>query len=169
MATNVPRQVGATYKGLWRKVKKNNQDRKAGITKKRYKGLDTPPKSVSPTLTYDYQRDYSLKEDSQVSLLPLSGRVIGASTGYNKHSEWLHHGARIGAAKLWYDKPKKQFYLLISLEVEVADPTPEGKKASKKQRKANATYSKWSLAQLHSMIASKALLQKSMAVKIDAH
>jgi hypothetical protein len=43
MACSVPRQVGATYKGLWTKVKKNNQDRKACITKKRYKGLDQPP------------------------------------------------------------------------------------------------------------------------------
>src|SRR6266851_2557557 len=31
----------------------------------------------------------------------------------------------IGAAKLWYDKARKQFYLLVSLEIEVADPTPE--------------------------------------------
>jgi putative transposase len=35
MACNVPRQVGATYKGLWTKAKKNAADRKAGITKKR--------------------------------------------------------------------------------------------------------------------------------------
>jgi predicted transposase len=40
MACSVPRQVGATYKGLWTKFKKNQQDRKAGITKKWYKGLD---------------------------------------------------------------------------------------------------------------------------------
>jgi len=26
---------------------------------------------------------------------------------------------------LWYDKPHKQFYLLVSLEVEIANPTPE--------------------------------------------
>jgi transposase len=45
----------------------------------------------------------------------------------------------------------------------------KGKKASKKQRKAKAAYSKWSFAQLHGMIAYKALLQKSMAIKIDAH
>src|SRR6266487_3999584 len=37
----------------------------------------------------------------------------------------MQHGAHIGAAKLWYDKPRKQFYLLVTLEVEVADPTPE--------------------------------------------
>jgi putative transposase len=37
----------------------------------------------------------------------------------------MQHGAQIGAAKLWYDKPRKQFYLLVCLDVEVADPTPE--------------------------------------------
>src|SRR5258707_15145423 len=42
MACNVPRQVGATYKGLWTKVKQNAAHRKAGHTKKRYKGLDQP-------------------------------------------------------------------------------------------------------------------------------
>ena len=42
-------------------------------------------------------------------------------------SMWLfsNQGVHIGAAKLWYDKPRKQFYLLVSLEIEVADPTPE--------------------------------------------
>lgn len=54
MACNVPRQVGATYKGLWTKVKQNAQARSAGRTKKRYKGLDQAPKYVSPTLTYNY-------------------------------------------------------------------------------------------------------------------
>src|SRR6266581_8082125 len=44
MATNVPRQVGATYKTLWTKVKQNTTARKAGHTKKRYQGLDSPPK-----------------------------------------------------------------------------------------------------------------------------
>src|SRR5437588_5948693 len=40
MACTIPRQVGATYKGLWTNVKKNAEARKAGLTKKRYKGLD---------------------------------------------------------------------------------------------------------------------------------
>src|ERR1700676_644401 len=44
MACSVPRQVGATYKSLWTKVKQNNAARKAGQTKKRYKGLDSAPK-----------------------------------------------------------------------------------------------------------------------------
>jgi len=275
MATNVPRQVGATYKTLWTKVKQNTAARKAGQTKKRYKGLDSPPNYVSPTLTYNYQRDYSLKPDNQVSLLTLDGRLIVPYTGYREHVALLHQGAGIGAAQLWYDKPRKQFYLLISLALEVADPTPEqqttvvgvdvgirqlavttttrgkpsfhsgkrlvpkahhyarlrkrlqkkgtrsatrrlvvirrrerrlkqdanhvvskrivtryphallglehltdirertrrthGQRASKKQRKANAASSKWAFAELHSMIAYKALLHGSMAIKVDAH
>ena len=76
-------------------------------------------------MTYNYHRDYSLKEDSQVSLLTLSGRVIVPYSGYMKHLALLQHGAHLGAAKLWYDKPRKQFYLLVTLEVEVADPTPQ--------------------------------------------
>ena len=44
----------------------------------------------------------------------------------------------------------------------------KGKQASKKQRKANATHSKWSFAQLHGMIAYKAILHESMAIKVDA-
>ncbi len=275
MACNVPRQVGATYKTLWTKVKQNAAARKAGKTKKRYKGLDTPPKYVSPTLTYNFHRDYSLKEDEQVSILTLDGRVIVSYTGYNKHVALIQHGAHIGAAKLWYDKPHKQFYLLVGLEIEAADPTPEshqavvgvdvgqrylavaatpkndtafysgkavrakadhyarlrnrlqkkgtraatrrlvvisgrerrlkqdsnhvisrriidqhphsiigledlthireqmkrkhGKKASKKQRKANGHASKWAFAQLHGYIAYKATMAGSMAVKVDAH
>jgi len=275
MACNVPRQVGAAYRGLWTKVKQNNTARKAGITKKRYKGLDQAPRYVSPTLTYNYHRDYSLKKDAQVSVLTLCGRVIVPYTGYREHLALLAGGAHIGAAKLWYDKPKKQFYLLVSLEVEVADPAPEmhtnvvgvdvgmrqlavtattradqsfhsgkrivpkanhyarlrkrlqrkgtrsatrrlvvisgrerrlkadanhvvstrivtrhphaligleeltgirertkrrcGRHASKKQRKANAVRSKWAFAELHAMIAYKALRAGSMAIKVDAN
>jgi len=201
--------------------------------------------------------------------------VIVSYTGYEKHVALIRKGAEIGAAKLWYNKQKKQFSLLVSLEVEIADPTPEshravagvdvgvrylavssttrgeqsfhsGKKvvpkanhyarlrkrlqkkgtrsatrrlvaisgrerrlkqdanhvvskrivtrhpnsliglenltdirdrtkrkkaakATKKQRKANAAYSKWSFAELQAMIAYKALLHGSMAIKVDAH
>src|SRR2546428_11194062 len=125
MACNVPRQVGATYKGLWTKVKQNALARKADLTKKRYKGLDKPPTYVSPTLTYNYQRDYSFKTEQRVSLLALDGRVVLSYTGYDKQVSLLQHGTSIGAAKLWYDKPRKQFYLLVTLEIEGAEPTPE--------------------------------------------
>ena len=275
MACSVPRQVGATYKTLWAKVKQNAAQRKAGMTKKRYKGLDRPPKYVSPTLTYQHRKDYSFKTDHRVSILTLAGRAIIPYTGYKHHVALLQKGAHIGAAKLWYDKSRKHFYLLVSLDIEVADPTPEthtgiagvdvgvrylavtassrgdrsfhtgkhvvpkanhdarlrkrlheigtrsatrrliaisgrerrlkadanhvvskrivtryphsliglehltdirertrrrkGKKASKKQRKANAAYSKWSFAELQGMIAYKALLHSSMAITVDAH
>jgi IS605 OrfB family transposase len=275
MACSISRQVGATYKTLWTKVKKNAEARKAGVTKKRYKGLDQAPRFVSPTLTYQLGHDYSFKREHRVSILTLHGRVVLPYTGYEKHVRLIEHGAHIGAAKLWYDKPRKQFYLLVSLEVEVAEPTSashtsvvgvdvgirylavtatirgeqsfhsgkriiakanhyarlrkrlqkkgtrsatrrlvvisgrerrlkadanhvvskriasahphaliglenlteirdrtkrrKGKKASKKQRKANAVYSKWAFAEVHAMIAYKALRQSSMAIKIDAH
>ncbi|HEU5228077.1 MAG TPA: transposase [Ktedonobacteraceae bacterium] len=275
MACSVPRQVGATYKALWTKVKQNAAQRKAGMTKKRYKGLDNPPKYVSPTLTYQYGKDYGFKKEQQVSILTLEGRVIVPYTGYDKHMALIQQGAQIGAAKLWYDKPKKHFYLLVSLDVETPDPMPathtqvvgvdvgmrylavasttrgkstfhsgkrivpkshhsarlrkrlqrkgtrsatrrliaisgrerrlkqdtnhtvskrivqqhphsliglenltdirertkrrKGKKATGKQRKANAAYSKWAFSELHAMIAYKALLNNSMAVKVDAN
>ena len=275
MACNVPRQVGATYKGLWTKARKNAEMRKAGLTKRRYKGLDQAPKYVSPTLTYNFYRDYSFKTGHRVSVLTLEGRVVLPYTGYDKHVALIGHGASIGAAKLCYDKSRKQFYLLVSLEIEVADPTPEqhtsaigvdvgirylavasdsrgqasfytgkrivpkanhyarlrkrlqqkgtrsatrrlvriagrerrlkadanhvvsqrivtrfphaligledltdirertkrrtGKRTTKKQRKANATRSKWAFAELHSLIAYKAVCAGSMAIKVDAH
>jgi putative transposase len=125
MACNVPRQVGATYKTLWTKVKQNAAARKAGKTKKRYKGLDEAPEYVSPTLTYNYHRDYSLKPHEQISILTLDGRVIVSYTGKSSHVAFMQQGVHIGAAKLWYDKPHKQFYLLVTLEIEVAEPTPE--------------------------------------------
>src|SRR5207248_1448707 len=62
---------------------------------------------------------------------------------------------------------------LIGLEnlTDIRDRTrgKRGKKATKKQRRANAAYSKWSFAELQSMIAYKALLHGSMAIKVDAH
>jgi IS605 OrfB family transposase len=124
MACNVPRQVGGTYKGLWTKWRKNQEARARGYTKKRFKGLDKPPHYVSPTLIYNYGRDYSLRTGQEVSLLTLQGRLHLPYQGYRKHLALLQQGADIGAAKLWYDQTNKRFYLLVSLEVEVPDPTP---------------------------------------------
>ncbi len=125
LACNVPRQVAATYKGLWTKVRKNAEARRKGYTKKRYKGLDQAPHYVSPTLTYNRGRDYTLKRGQQVSLRTLTRRVVVPYQGYAKHLALLQQGARFGAAKLWYDRSKKRFYLLVSLELETPDPTPE--------------------------------------------
>ena len=85
MACSIPRQVGATYKTLWTKVKHNADLRKAGKTKKRYKGLDIAPKYVSPTLDYQLGRDYSFNSENRVSILTLQGRVIVSYTGYGTH------------------------------------------------------------------------------------
>jgi IS605 OrfB family transposase len=125
MACSVPRQVGATYKALWAKVKANAAAQAAGHTKKRYRGLDQAPKYISPTLTYQLGRDYGFKTGQQVSVLTLEGRVIVPYTGYERHVALIQQRARIGAAKLWYDQPHQQFYLLVSLEIAVADPLPE--------------------------------------------
>jgi putative transposase len=128
LACSVERQVAATYKGLWTKVRKNAADRRAGLTKKRYKGLDQAPKFVSPTVHYTYERDYTFKTNQQVSLNTLEGRITLPYQGYEKHVALIQSGARIGDAKLWYDQHKKRFYLLVSLQVEVADPTFESHK-----------------------------------------
>jgi IS605 OrfB family transposase len=125
MACNIPRQVGATYKTLWMRAKANAEARQVGRTKKRYRGLDQAPRYASPTLTYNYQRDYSFKTEQRVSVLTLEGRVVMPYTGYARHVALIQHGAQIEAAKLWYDKPRKQFYLLVSMELEVEDPTAQ--------------------------------------------
>jgi IS605 OrfB family transposase len=226
-------------------------------------------------VTYQYKKDYSFKTDTHVSILTLDGRVIVPYTGYSQHVALIQKGAEIGAARLWYDKQKKQFSLLVSLEIETPDPRPEShtaiagvdvgvrylavasntrgthsfhsgkavvskanhcarlrkrlqkkdtrsairrlvvisgrerrlkqdtnhvvskrivtrypnsliglehltdirdrtkrkkdKRATSKQRKANATYSQWSFAELQSMIAYKAQMSGSMAIKVDAN
>jgi putative transposase len=125
MACSIPRQVGATYQALWTRVKANAAARAAGQTKKRYRGLDQAPKYVAPTLTYQLGHDYSFKTEQQVSILTLEGRVILPYSGYDRHVALIQRSAHIGAAKLWYDQPHKQFYLLVSLEAEVTGPTPE--------------------------------------------
>jgi IS605 OrfB family transposase len=42
-------------------------------------------------------------------------------------------------------------------------------RVSVKQRKSNRVSSQWSFAELHAMIAYKAVLEGSMAIKVDAH
>jgi putative transposase len=125
LACSVERQVATTYKGLWTKLKKNAEHRRKKITKKRFKGLDQPPHYSSPTVRYTYERDYTVKLHQQISIGTLSGRTTISYQCYDKHLALIHQGARIGDANLWYDQPKKQFYLLISLEIEVPEPSQE--------------------------------------------
>ncbi|HZO73441.1 MAG TPA: transposase [Ktedonobacteraceae bacterium] len=126
LACSVERQVAATYKGLWTKLLKNKEHRRLKITKKRFKGLDQPPKYSSPTVQYTYERDYTFQCEQQVSIKTLNGRISLPYQGYFKHLLLIQQGghiARIGDAKLWYDQPKKQFYLLVSVELTLPDPT----------------------------------------------
>ena len=125
LACSVERQVAVTYKGLWTKLLKNQEHRRKKITKKRFKGLDKPPKYSSPTVQYTYERDYTFQSDSRVSIGTLNGRISISYQGYDKHTALIQQGARIGDAKLWYDKPKKTFYLLVSLSIDVPEPTYE--------------------------------------------
>jgi putative transposase len=124
LACSVERQVAATYKGLWTKLKKNAEHRRKKITKKRFKGLDKPPKYSSPTVQYTYERDYTFQRNQQVSVGTLNGRITIPYQGYDKHLALIRQGASIGDAKLWYDRPKKRFYLLVSLTIDLASPTP---------------------------------------------
>ncbi|GHO80758.1 hypothetical protein KSD_85290 [Ktedonobacter sp. SOSP1-85] len=125
LACSVERQVAATYKGLWTKLKKNAEHRRKKITKKRFKGLDKPPTYSSPTVQYTYERDYTFQRNQQVSIGTLNGRTIIPYQGYDEHMALIRHGASIGDAKLWYDTPKRCFYLLVSLEIDVAEPSCE--------------------------------------------
>lgn len=124
MACNVPRQVAATYKSLWTKVKQNAEAIKKGYTKKRYKGLDQAPKYVSRTVTLNYQRDYSFKPDQMVSINTLNGRIVVSYDGYNKHLNLIKNCAKIGAAKIVYYRSTKTYYLMVSLEIELSNPDP---------------------------------------------
>jgi len=125
MASHIAREVGGTYKALWTKLKRNAEHRKAGYTRKRFKGLDQAPRYVTPTVTYTYGKDYKFKADQRVSIRTLQGRIIVPYEGYHRHVALIQHGSGIKAAKLRYDKPHRQFYLLVSLVLEIPDPQPE--------------------------------------------
>ena len=125
MTNNVIRQVAVTYKGLWTKARKNAEHRRNKITKKRFKGLDKPPKYVSPTVTYNFGYDYGFKSEQQVSIRTLERRVIIPYQGYEKHIALIRQGATFKGARLWYDERGKQFYLLVALELHIVDPAPD--------------------------------------------
>ncbi len=125
MSCNVPRQVAASYKTQWTKFRQNQQAIEEGRTKKRYKGLDKPQKFISRTCTLNYQRDYSFKTEQKVSIVTLSGRIIVSYSGYNKHIQLIKNSSKIGAAKIYYNRSSKTYYLLVSLEIDLPDIKPE--------------------------------------------
>ncbi|OOV11904.1 RNA-guided endonuclease TnpB family protein [Deinococcus sp. LM3] len=124
LACTVERQVAANYKTQWTKLKQNIQARERGFTKRRYKGLDAAPRFVSRTLEYQYQRDYSWKKDGRVSISTLAGRIVLEFDGYTKHLEYIAQGCETGAAKLSYQKSKKQYFLIVALNLDLPDPRP---------------------------------------------
>src|SRR5215472_192610 len=85
--------------GLWTKARKNAEARRLGYTKRRFKGLDKAPHYVSPTLTYNLGRDYSLRAGQEVSVLTLAGRIHVPYLGWSRHVVLLQAGSRLGAAK----------------------------------------------------------------------
>jgi putative transposase len=105
------------------KLKKNTEHRRQKLTKKRFKGLDQPPHYSSPTIQYTYERDYTFQRNQQVSIRTLDGRISLPYQGYDQHLARIRQGASIGDAKLWYDQRKHVFYLLVSLIIEVPEPT----------------------------------------------
>jgi IS605 OrfB family transposase len=114
MAQSVIRKVSSTYQGEWTKIRQNAEHRKNGHTKKYYRGLNNPPALKSRTTEMVYGRDYSLGKDYMASLLTLEGRVRVQYEGWEKHLPLLNlPDWKVGSAKLWYDKRKKQLYLTV--------------------------------------------------------
>ncbi|THF68996.1 transposase, partial [Deinococcus sp. Arct2-2] len=130
MACSAPRLVAASYKGLWTKCKDHHarqkviQGVKPGYAPRPFRGFERPAKFVSRTLEYQYGKDYSWKKDGRVSVLTLKGRQVMTYEGYAKHLDLIRSGSEVGAAKLYYQKSKKQYFLLVSVEVDLPDPQP---------------------------------------------
>jgi putative transposase len=82
------------------------------------------PTHVSPTVTYVSGRDFTFKSAGQVSVNTLSGRLVLSYQGWSRHVAWLGQGATIGGARLWYNRTKRRFYVLVSLTLDTPDPTP---------------------------------------------
>lgn len=124
MVCGIAKQVGSTYKTLWTRAKQHKSHRAKGWTKKNYKGLDKAPKFSSLTATLYYGKDFSWSKDQTVSVATLDGRIKMKYHGWNQHLDYIKSGARCGASKLWYDKTTKQWYLLVSIELEKQDVDP---------------------------------------------
>lgn len=125
LACTVERQVAATFKTLWTRVKQNQMAREKGFTRRRYRGLDAAPRFVSRTLEYQQGRDYTWKKDRKVSIQTLSGRMVLEYHGYQKHLDFIQQGVETGAAKLYYQKSKRQYFLIVALNLELPEPHPE--------------------------------------------
>ena len=124
MVCGIAKQVGSTYKTLWTRAKQHKSHKAKGWTKKRYKGLDKAPKFGALTSTLYYGKDFSWSKDQMVSVATLEGRIKLKYHGWKQHLEYIKSGASCGASKLWYDKTSKQWYLLVSIEIQKEDIDP---------------------------------------------
>ena len=124
MVCGIAKQIGATYKTLWTRAKQHKSHKAKGWTKKKYKGLDKAPKFGALTATLYYGKDFSWSKDQTVSVATLDGRIKLKYHGWNQHLDYIKSGARCGASKLWYDKTSKQWYLLVSIEIDKQDVDP---------------------------------------------
>lgn len=127
LACSAQRSVASSYKTLWATTKESvarlkaaqGQAARKGRLPRLYRGLDHAPVFKALTLEYQYGYDYSFKKDRQVSVMTLEGRMTIGYDGWNAHLEDLQHpDTDIGAAKLWYDRPKRQWYLLVAYTVQ---------------------------------------------------
>ena len=121
MVCGVARQVGSSYLGQWTKLKQHLKNVKKGHTKKHYRGLDKAPEYNALTAHLFYGKDYSWSKDQTVSVATLGKRIKLKYHGWNKHLDLIKDGAPTGAAKIWYDKTSKQWYLIVSIEVSRED------------------------------------------------
>jgi putative transposase len=129
IACSVSRYVTAAYKTLWSKAAANKKARAKGLTKRVFKGLDKAPRFRERTVPYQYHYDYAFKPNQQVSVMTLEGRILLSYAGWKQHVALIQNSTtHIGAAKLYYDRIKKTYYLLVSLEIEVPDPQPSDHK-----------------------------------------
>lgn len=116
---NVPRDVASKYKQLWTNFGKWKEHKKKGWIKgnKGFTPFEKPVKYSSRTMTLSYNRDYSFSKDNLVSIPTLQGRIKVAYTGWNKHIDYIKN-EDIGAGKYWYDITSKQYYLIVSVNIE---------------------------------------------------
>lgn len=123
VACSIAREVGSKYNTQWTKLKKHNENKAKGYTKRRYKGLDKVIKFTSRTCTLQYNRDYSFNfNNNLVSVATLNGRIKLEYKGWNNHINILKASdTKIGASQLWYDKAKKQYYLLVSVTIPIEE------------------------------------------------
>jgi putative transposase len=124
MACSIARDVGAKYKTQWTKLKQHQENVTKGYTKKHYRGLDKPIRFNARTITLQYKKDFSFNFAKQLVSVPtLNGRIKISYSGWNKHTKYLKSSV-IGAANLWYDKTKKQYYLLVSIKIPTKEINP---------------------------------------------